>query len=89
MVKVVAYHPKLLISKKDGSTAAAIILDMVDWYSDLEIIGLLAAVFPAARMLGDLVGGIRNTVVRTPEILSARIEVVPWTAGAYGWDDPI
>lgn len=89
MPKITAYHPEIAVQKKDGSLVV-IRLDMDDYYSDGEILEMLAAM-TETRTIGEAVEVVekRGMGDMSSVILSCRVEKAYGSYQFRQWNDPI
>ena len=91
MPRIAAYHPEIVVQKKDGSVAV-IKPDMDDWYDDREVLEYLAKA-TGARTVGQVVERVQRKRgmgnIGGP-VLAVRIERGDERHQLrYDWDDPI
>lgn len=73
--KVVQYHPEIRVRR--GDQVVVITADLEDWCEDREVLGKLAAAFPGAKTVGDLVEAIEGrTQIHRGELSSQQSDLV-------------
>lgn len=93
MVKVVGYHPEILVRKPSGELVR-LYLTMDDWYSDEEVRAALALGCPSCRTLGDVVtllegdGELQKTKSGLVSVCIEKLTGVTAQTAA-GWDEVV
>lgn len=73
---IAAYHPEIWVRKVDGKISQ-IVLDLDDWYDEVEAIRKVALAHPGCRTFGELVEAVRGnreSCQTVGGLMSARIE---------------